>query len=148
MYVKLTDGSLVTVIPADPATGALRLGDVNVALTSRSYTLNISADKIAEWGVQAIDGGKMAGPFAKYDPTSGIDTVTDGAAGISIMCSGSAITVSADATLTVADMAGNVLLSTKVAAGQAAQTGLKAGAYIVRAEGKDGAAVVRKFIIR
>lgn len=148
VYVKLTDGSLVTVIPADPATGALRLGDVNAALTSRSYTLNISADKIAEWGVQAIDGGKMAGPFAKYDPTSGIDTVTDGAAGISIMCSGSAITVSADATLTVADMAGNVLLGTKVAAGQAVQTGLKAGAYIVRAEGKGGAAVVRKFIIR
>lgn len=148
VYVKLTDGSLVTVIPADPATGTLRLGDVNAALTSRSYTLNISADKIAEWGVQAIDGGKMAGPFAKYDPTSGIDTVTDGAAGISIMCSGSAITVSADATLTVADMAGNVLLGTKVAAGQAVQTGLKAGAYIVRAEGKDGAAVVRKFIIR
>lgn len=148
VYVKLTDGSLVTVIPADPATGALRLGDVNAALTSRSYTLNISADKIAEWGVQAIDGGKMAGPFAKYDPTSGIDTVTDGAAGISIMCSGNAITVSADATLTVADMAGNVLLGTKVAAGQAVQTGLKAGAYIVRAEGKDGAAVVRKFIIR
>ena len=90
----------------------------------------------------------MAGPFAKYDPTSGIDTVADGATGISIMCSGSAITVSADATLTVADMAGNVLLGTKVAAGQAVQTGLKAGAYIVRAEGKDGAAVVRKFIIR
>lgn len=148
VYVKLTDGSLVTVIPADPATGALRLGDVNAALTSRSYTLNISSDKIAEWGVQAIDGGKMAGPFAKYDPTSGIDTVTDGAAGISIMCSGNAITVSADATLTVADMAGNVLLGTKVAAGQAVQTGLKAGAYIVRAEGNDGAAVVRKFIIR
>lgn len=148
VYVKLTDGSLVTVIPANPATGTLRLGDVNAALTSRSYTLNISADKIAEWGVQAIDGGKMAGPFAKYDPTSGIDTVTEGAAGISIMCSGSDITVSADATLTVADMAGNVLLGTKVAAGQAVQTGLKAGAYIVRAEGKDGAAVVRKFIIR
>lgn len=148
VYVKLTDGSIIMLVPADPATGVLKLGDVNAALTSRSYTLNVDAGQIAEWGVQAIDGGKYAGPFAKYDPTSGIGAVNNSADNINIMCNGNAIMLSTDAQLTVYDMTGNILLSTKVAANETIYTGLKSGAYMLKATAENGATLVKKLIIR
>lgn len=63
-YVKTTDGQVVTSVPADPATGKLRSGNVCAASTACKVALNISSDKIAEWGVQAIDGAKAASAFA------------------------------------------------------------------------------------
>lgn len=65
VYVKLNDGKLITVVPADPATGKFRNLDVNAALTTCSYSLNINATDIAEWGVQTIDGAKLGSEFAK-----------------------------------------------------------------------------------
>ena len=50
VYVRLKDGKVITLVPADPETGKLRLGDVNAATTARTYTLNITSDKIADWG--------------------------------------------------------------------------------------------------
>ncbi len=64
IYVKLIDGEIISVVPADPATGKLRSIEVGSALITCSYTLNIDAAKIAEWGVQTIDGGKLGSPFA------------------------------------------------------------------------------------
>lgn len=63
IYVKLIDGEIITVVPADPATGKLRSIEVGYALTTCNYTLNIDAAKIAEWGVQTIDGGKLGSSF-------------------------------------------------------------------------------------
>ena len=74
VYVKLNDGKLITVVPADPATGKLRNVDVNAALTTCSYSLNIDADDIAEWGVQTIDGAKLGSEFAKGE-VSAIESI-------------------------------------------------------------------------
>lgn len=73
-YVKTTDGRIITAVPADPATGKLRSGDVNAASTSRKITLNIKLDKIAEWGVQSIDGAKAASAFASVE-NSGVENI-------------------------------------------------------------------------
>ncbi len=74
-YVKTTDGQIITAVPADITTGKLRQGNVNAASAAKSVTLNISSDKIAEWGVQTIDGGKAASAFAKGGTATGINNI-------------------------------------------------------------------------
>lgn len=81
VYVKLNDGTIFTNVPADPATGKLRLGNVDAALSTTSLKLNVNIDDIAEWGVQTIDGGKLASPFAKGGTPTGINGVEDCAEG-------------------------------------------------------------------
>lgn len=73
-YVKTTDGKIITAVPADPATGKLRSGNVCAASTARKIVLNVPLSKIAEWGVQAIDGAKAASTFATGG-TSGLDNI-------------------------------------------------------------------------
>ena len=81
VYVKLNDGTIFTNVPADPATGKLRLGNVDAALSTTSLKLNVNIDDIAEWGVQTIDGGKLASPFTKGGTPTGINGVEDSAEG-------------------------------------------------------------------
>lgn len=146
VYVRLKDGKVITLVPADPETGKLRLGDVNAATTARTYTLNITSDKIADWGVQAIDGGKLASAFTK-GTTTGISNIVAGENSLDVTCAGGVITVSADADVTVTDIAGRTVLRTKAAAGTPVDTNLGAGIYVVKAQaGKDS--VAKKVIIR
>lgn len=146
VYVRLKDGKVITLVPADPETGKLRLGDVNAATTARTYTLNITSDKIADWGVQAIDGGKLASAFTK-GTTTGISNIVAGENGLDVTCAGGVITVSADADVTVTDIAGRTVLRTKAAAGTSVDANLGAGIYVVKAQaGKDS--VAKKVIIR
>lgn len=146
VYVRLKDGKVITLVPADPETGKLRLGDVNAATTARTYTLNITSDKIADWGVQAIDGGKLASAFTK-GTTTGISNIVAGENGLDVTCAGGVITVSADADVTVTDIAGRTVLRTKAAAGTPVDANLGAGIYVVKAQaGKDS--VAKKVIIR
>jgi hypothetical protein len=70
VYVKTTDGKVLYNIPADVETGALRMGEVNSASTSCSYTMNIKEATVASWGVQSIDMAKGASPFAQGTATA------------------------------------------------------------------------------
>lgn len=81
-YVKTTDGKVITAVPADPATGKLRTSNIWAASTACKFVLNIPTSKIAEWGVQAIDGAKAASAFA-VGALSGIETIgADNAAAV------------------------------------------------------------------
>lgn len=73
-YVKTTDGQVITAVPADPATGKLRSSNVCAASTACKVVLNIPMSKVAEWGVQSIDGAKAASAFA-VGALSGIETI-------------------------------------------------------------------------
>lgn len=64
LVIKLKNDQIISLVPANLSTGALSLGDCNNALTSLSYTLNIPAADIEEWGVQTIDQGKLGSTFA------------------------------------------------------------------------------------
>ncbi|MDE6854814.1 MAG: VCBS repeat-containing protein [Muribaculaceae bacterium] len=66
-YVKTSEGSLITAVPADPATGKLRSSNVCAASSALKVELSVPSSDIVEWGVQAIDGAKAAGVFAKAD---------------------------------------------------------------------------------
>lgn len=73
-YVKTSDGSIITAVPADPATGKLRSSNVCAASTALKVELAIPSTDIVEWGVQAIDGAKAASGFAKAD-MSGVSAI-------------------------------------------------------------------------
>lgn len=75
VYVKLNNGTVFSNVAADPATGKLRHGNVDAAITTTSCKLNIKAADIAEWGVQTIDGGKLASAFAKGGTVTGINNI-------------------------------------------------------------------------
>lgn len=75
VYVKLSNGKILSIIPADITTGKLRSIEVGAALTTCSYTLNVKADDIAEWGVQTIDGCKLGSEFAVSAEVSAIENI-------------------------------------------------------------------------
>ena len=146
VYVKLNDGSIISNVPADPATGKLRLGSVDAALTATSYRLAVAPADIAEWGVQTIDGGKLASAFAKGAVPSGIGGVA-AEGGLAISAEGGSISVSADAQLTVATLEGATVASASVKAGTALRADLKPGVYVVKAVA-DGATAVKKVVVK
>ena len=63
---KAGDTSCYMTIPADIATGRLKVTELTAAIAPTHYSLSIAANDDAqyEWGVQAIDNGKAAGQFA------------------------------------------------------------------------------------
>ena len=75
--VKLKDGRVIANVAADFATGKLRSSNVNGALYTKEYRIEgITAEDIAEFGVQTIDGAKAASEFAKGTvSTSAVKTI-------------------------------------------------------------------------
>ncbi len=78
VYVETVDGEIITVIPADPKTGFIKVSDLNAGINSTSYVLKgMSLENIKSWGVQSISAGKAASAFAA-GPTTGISEVANG----------------------------------------------------------------------
>ncbi len=138
VYVKTTDGRVITVVPANPASGVIRsLNSIDAALVGCSYSLRIAAADVAEWGVQTIDGCKLGSAFATSDEVvSGAEAVK--AAAVAVKCNGRTVTVNADARVRVIDFAGRVVATASVKAGEAMSLEVEAGAYMVEATTAQG----------
>ena len=147
VYVKTTDGRVITVVPANPASGVLRsVNSVDAALVGCKYALNLKAADVAEWGVQTIDGCKLGSAFAKStEVTSGAEAVK--AEAVAVKCNGRTITVNADAQVRVIDFAGRVVANASLKAGQAIDAELQAGVYVVEATTAQGK-TIEKFILK
>lgn len=147
VYVKTTDGRVITVVPANPASGVLRsVNSVDAALVGCKYALNLKASEITEWGVQTIDGCKLGSAFAtSTEVTSGAEAVK--AEAVAVKCNGRTITVNADAQVRVIDFAGRVVANASVKAGQVMGINLAAGVYVVEATTAQGKKI-EKFIIK
>ncbi len=67
LYVKKKgDKGYFMTIPADPATGFIKVAEISGQIMKTSYTIYMPNEDVDyEWGVQAIDNGKMGGKFAK-----------------------------------------------------------------------------------
>jgi glycerophosphoryl diester phosphodiesterase len=64
LYVADTAGKILQLlVPADTATGFVKVADIAPALTSTAYRMKLATDAFS-WGVQAIDNGKSGSPFA------------------------------------------------------------------------------------
>lgn len=146
VFVKFTDGKIATVVPADPETGKLRLGDVNAALTTCSYALNVEPAQITQWGVQTIDGGKFSSVFSTQttDPT-GIGKTLEELPEVTVK--GNTILVSQNSSLAVSDVSGRTLASQTVLANVPYTLSLPQGLYIFEIQDGQGKKVVRKISI-
>lgn len=63
IYVKQGDKVYMT-LPADLETGHLKVGEVSAAIGKTGIRISGLTGESLEWGVQAIDNGKMASTFA------------------------------------------------------------------------------------
>lgn len=70
LYIKKNNGEMITLTPADPATGHLKTTDLSAAVSLTSHTLNIDKNDIAEWGVQTIDQAKAGSAFSMSNSSS------------------------------------------------------------------------------
>ena len=62
---KVGSESIYMTLPADVATGRLKVTELAAAIAPTHYSISLPADDAEyEWGVQAIDNGKVAGQFA------------------------------------------------------------------------------------
>ena len=141
LLVKTKDGKTFAFVPADFATGKLRCADVNAATTALTYTMAVKLDDIEEWGVQAIDGGKLAGEFAKAITTGVASVNTDSELKISFAAG--AVSVNAQATVSVSTLAGATIWSGVLEAGETLPVDLYAGVYVVKAVAASSSAVLK-----
>lgn len=74
LFVREKDSNDKTfmVIPADIATGKLKVNLTQGAITSCSYSLRLPTGKSYEWGVQTIDNAGMASTFAVSEVRNGL----------------------------------------------------------------------------
>lgn len=68
---------VMMVIPADLATGRLKVAAIDHALTACEYRMKLLPGKTYEWGVQAIDNGNLAGTFATGEVRNSATPVAD-----------------------------------------------------------------------
>lgn len=141
VYVKTKDGKIFATVPADPATGKLKQGDVNAASTAKSRTINIKKEDIAEWGVQAINASKLASPFTKGGDSSAVEEIAGENFGISY--ANGAVVCGEAANVTVYNMAGATVASFAAAAGESAPLNVEAGVYVVVAKTAESTATLK-----
>lgn len=83
LYLRDTaTGKIMSTLPADIATGYIRVAATNGALRRCEHTMAIPSDGSYQWGVQAIDAANQGGEFASSAiEIAGVGTiVTDDAA--------------------------------------------------------------------
>ncbi len=78
LYVQKTDGTIICFLPANPATGDLKVNDHLVGINGTSYTLKgWTLEDGDKYGVQAIDNSRRASAFSTTATSIGDVTVND-----------------------------------------------------------------------
>lgn len=135
VYVKKTNGELITVIPADIATGFLKTTELTPALRTCSYTLPLPNETM-EWGVQTIDQAKTGSAFAVSTTTqTTTSTPLHPADEVNVYVQEGTIyaTTANPASVSIYTASGAcVAQSQQVQGTQAIQNGLKPGIYLVK----------------
>jgi hypothetical protein len=145
LYVK-QDDVIKSVLPADLTTGRLKVNEQLAPIMGTSYKIS-GLEGEYEWGVQAIDNGKMASLFTVYGETS-INTVK--LTSVSVVGEKQVIRIQADnalaGTVTVYTAAGSSVFTK---AGQINNTSIElpAGLYVVKTTSAEGS-VVKKVVVK
>jgi len=146
LYVKQGD-VVKMVLPADLATGRLKVNESLAPIMGTTYKMwGLNGEY--EWGVQAIDNGKVAGPFAKGGETN-IKTINTKLA-VNVFGTKGAIEVRAAGdllgTVSIYSISGMKLYS-KAGQVNGFSKALTSGVYIVRITSAEGTSV-DKVIVR
>lgn len=135
LYIKKTNGELITLVPADPATGHLKITDLSAALSLKTYTVGIDKDEIAEWGVQTVDQGKRASEFRIANPSSILSAFGENDPANVYAHDGKIYVRSAEpVTVTIYDINGSERFSGKISGNEAIETRLNRGVYLVKVQ--------------
>ncbi|MEG2598709.1 MAG: T9SS type A sorting domain-containing protein [Muribaculaceae bacterium] len=133
VVVKTKDSKIISLVPADLTTGALKIANVNASLINKTYSLRLAKDDVAEWGVQTIDASKDVSAFA-FATTAGVDGINADKAQLFSSTNG-VITILGDeaAQVIVCDMTGREIANETVQAGAILSTTLNPNIYLVKA---------------
>jgi len=141
-YIKKKGSDEVAmVIPANLSDGSLKVNQFTNQIMRTSYTMPIAADsQDYEWGVQAIDNGRMSSKFAsaQFNPaTTSISSAKNGEFTISASKGAIHYNAPADVHIKIYNANAELLKSIKVK-GSGLITDLEHGIYIISAKGKNG----------
>lgn len=135
VFIKLKNGQVFTMIPANITTGSLIIPNVNNAIATRSFKVKASASDIESWGVQTIDQAKSTSSFAVAQ-TTGISntTVQEGNADVTFTQNGFQINATQDAHIYLYDVAGNLLEQQTIKNNTSYTSHLPKGVYILKVQ--------------
>lgn len=149
---KGSKGGFMTV-PALLTTGHLSVGELSGEIATTTYTMNVALENVDyEWGVQAIDGGKMASAWAvgSFNPqTAGLSKKEIGAVKIYGHNGALVYDIAGDAGATqllVYNTAAAIVERAQVT-GNGTITTLGPGTYIVTARAANGTAKTVKVVL-
>lgn len=142
-YIKKKgDDKISMVIPANLSDGSLKVNQFTNQIMTTFYTMHIDNDsQDYEWGVQAIDNGRMSSRFASssFNPATASAIGTVRSNGLSISASKGAIhyNVSEQTVVKIYTANAELIKSVKVK-GNGIINDLASGIYIVSAKSKSG----------
>ena len=155
IYLRRTDnGKVFMTVPADIKSGHLSVDAISGEIATTAYMMRIPNENTTyEWGVQAIDNGKMASAWAvgKFNPaTSGIKSKKADA--VKIYGSNRAICYEVPeyyngATMNIYNAASS-LIASRTVKGKGSVDAPAAGVYIVTVRTTNGIATTTKLSIR
>lgn len=137
VYVKKVGAdAVVMTVPANVATGFLRVGEYSGAVSGHKYSVSVPfEDADYEWGVQAIDGSKLASKFAvsTFNPAKSSGVSKKKADQVKIHAENKVIyySVPEGASVCVYDVYGKQYRSVKAQAATGEIKGLSEGVYLV-----------------
>lgn len=145
IYIKTKDGKIFTNVPSNPTTGYIKQSDISASLTAKTYSVNIPAESIEEWGVQTIDGAKKGSSFKISNEMGGVgDITTDNT--LKIFFTNSNLHLTETAFVDVYSIDGKKVLSQLMKEGENSLN-LPSGIYVIKAK-SERETIVKKISIR
>ncbi len=136
VVIEKNNGEIVSLVPADVETGALKVAMLQNLVYGNSYTVNIPIADIKQAYVQSVDGSKQV---SKFIPVGGSGTGVEEIAnndGINVWAAGDVLNVNAEsaATVTIYNVAGNQVATIAISGSATINCADYDGMYLVRVE--------------
>lgn len=132
-------GKMRYTLPADIATGYIRVADTRGAIRRCQYTMQIPADGNYQWGVQAIDAANQGGAFATSDlEIAGVGTITTDEAVVTVEGGEGHIRIAAPDGSTASIYTASGVMTSHVTVMQSASVNVVPGIYIVTVDTESG----------
>ncbi len=140
IYMRNTaTGEMLTVLPADIATGFIRVANTRGAIYKNTHTMKLPADGTYQWGVQAIDLSNQGGVFATSTfETAGIGEITNDIAVVTVNGGYGNITINAPDGSQAKVYTTSGVLTTNESINGVTSINTEAGIYIVTVETQAG----------
>ena len=136
VVIEKNNGEIVSLVPADIETGALKVAMLQNLVYGNSYKVNIPMADIKQAYVQTVDGSKQTSAFI---PVGGQGAGVEGIAsndGISVWANGDVLNVNVDGAATVAiyGVAGNRVATMNIDGATTIDCTDYSGLYLVKVE--------------